>query len=156
LANRLAALALLALAAAAILAGCGGGSGVQDGATVHVYVAASLCPEVQRELGGTGKVGDVQLRVLCLQNSAKDGGGVDLATQGANARRATEDSTAVAFLEASGPGAKFASPIVEGAGLAFVETDSGANGIEQVEKAIDLAGDSGSLRAELSKALARG
>jgi hypothetical protein len=127
---------------------------VKSGATVRAYVAASLCPEVQRELASGGKVGEVKLVVVCLRGP-RSGTQVDLATQGANARRATEDSTAVAFLETNGPGAKFAAPIVEGAGLAFVETDSGTNGIEQVEQAIDQAGDSGSLREEVSKALGR-
>jgi hypothetical protein len=150
-----AALALSALVSAALLAGCGGGSGVETGATVHVYVAAQLCPEAQRELaGGGGRAGDVRLRVVCLRGS-HTGGRVDLATQGADARRATEDSTAIAFVEAVGPAAKFAAPIVEGAGLAFLETSSGTNATEQVERAVGEAGD-GSLREEVAQALAGG
>ena len=147
-------LAALALAASALaLAGCGGGGGAEVGSTVHVYVAAPLCAEAKRELSGGGAdAGEVRLRAVCLQGP-RQGGKLDLATQGANARRATEDSTAVAFVETNGPGAKFTTTIVEGAGLAFVESDSGTNAVELVERALGEAGDSGSLRQEVAKAL---
>jgi hypothetical protein len=140
-------------AAVSALAGCGGGGGAEVGSTVHLYVAAPLCAEAKRELeGGGGEAGEVRLRAICLKGPRR-GGKLDLATQGANARRATEDSTAVAFVEANGPAAKFTTTIVEGAGLAFLETGSGANAAEQVERALGEAGDSGSLREEVAKAL---
>jgi hypothetical protein len=144
--------AALVVLAAAAFAGCGGGGGAEVGAAVHLYVAAQLCPEARRELSGGSEAGEVELRVVCLQ-APRAGGRLDLATQGANARRATEDSTAIAFVEANGPAAKWAQPIVEGAGLAFLETGSGANAVERVERALGEAGDAGSLRDEVAKAL---
>ncbi|MGV1049539.1 MAG: hypothetical protein ACOYD4_13575 [Solirubrobacterales bacterium] len=149
---RLAALLALALSGLAVGAGCGEGDGVAAGATVNVYVAAPLCAEARgavRRAGG--EAGDVRVRVVCL---AQDEGGdrVDLVAAGANARRASEDSTTVAFLEADGPAARFAQTIVEGAGVAWVETDSGATATDQVLEAIEESG-SGSLRDQVRRNL---
>jgi hypothetical protein len=150
-----AALAALALAA---IAGCGESEGVAAEATVHVYVAADLCPGAREALGsGEGRAGDVRVRALCLgpvvSGGAGAGGGIDLAAQGANARRATEDSTAVAFVEAKGKPAEFARPIVEEAGIAFVEAGDGAAAMERVLKAIEEAGTSGTLRTKVRDSL---
>jgi hypothetical protein len=81
------------------------------------------------------------------------GGRIDLATQGANARRASEDSTAVAFVEAKGKPAEFARPIVEAAGIAFVEAAAGGPAMERVLSAVADAGTSGSLREKVREAL---
>lgn len=132
-------LCLGAIAAAAV--GCGEG-GAASGATVSVYVAAPLCREargvLQRE---GGKAGDLRVRTACLPPT-ESGGHVDLAQTGANARRATEDSTSVAYLESSGPGAKFSQPIVESATLAWLETNSGSTAMHRVLSALREAGSS--------------
>jgi hypothetical protein len=145
-----AALALLALAA---VAGCGGSGGVASGATVDVYVSAGLCPGAREALSGAdGKAGEVRVRALCLQ-PVVGGRRIDLAAQGANARRATQDSTAVAFVEAKGKPAGFAQPIVEEAGIAFVLGSSGAAAMERVLRAVADAGTSGSMREKVHDAL---
>ncbi|HEY1854797.1 MAG TPA: hypothetical protein VGG40_09445 [Solirubrobacterales bacterium] len=145
--------ALLALVALVVVAGCGGSEGVAVGATVDVYVSARLCPGAREALSrDEGRAGDVQVRVICLR-PVTAGGKIDLAGQGANARRATQDSTAVAFVEAKGKPAEFARPIVEEAGIAFVVATSGEAAMERVLKAVADAGTSGSLRSKVSNAL---
>jgi hypothetical protein len=145
-----AALALLALAA---VAGCGGSGGAAAGATVDVYVSAGLCPGAREALSREGAgAGEVEVRALCLQ-PVVSGKRIDLATQGANARRATQDSTAVAFLEAKGKPAEFAQPIVAEAGIAFVLAGSGEAAMEWVLRAVADAGSSGSLREKVRQAL---
>ena len=100
----------------AVLAGCGEASGVEEGATVTAYVAAPLCAEAKQELERRGaKAGELRVRVFCLEVTAPQEGpagrrGIDLATVGANARRATEDSTAVGYLEAAGAPRPFLPP----------------------------------------------
>lgn len=145
-----AALALLALAAA----GCGGG-GAEPGATVDVYVAAGLCQGARGALGGeSGQAGELEVRALCLAPARSGAGGrIDLARQGANARRASEDSAAVAFLEAPGKAAEFARPIVAEAGIAFLTARSGAAAMERVLRAVADAGSGGSLREKVRDAL---
>lgn len=147
-----AALVLLALTA---VVGCGSGSGVEEGASVHVYVGSELCPEARDPLvAAKGKAGEVEVRLVCLRPVTAAGTGrINLATQGANARRASEDSAAVAFLEAPGKASEFAAPIVEEAGIAFVEAAKGAAGMERVLKAIEEAGASGSPREKVRDAL---
>jgi hypothetical protein len=149
--------ALAAALALVGIAGCGEGEGVAAGATVHVYVAADLCAGAREALGREeGKAGEVEVRALCLQpvvSGGAGGGRIDLATQGANARRASEDSTAVAFVEAKGKPAEFARPIVEEAGIAFVEAGDGEAAMERVLKAIEEAGTSGTLRTKVRDAL---
>jgi hypothetical protein len=141
--------ALLALMLVAI--GCGGG-GVSPGATVSVYVVAPLCKGVERELRQEGgEAGEVEVRAVCL--SPTDAGGrADLATAGANARRATEDSASVAFIEAPGPAAKFSRSIVEAAEIAWLKTDSGAIAMRRVLTALG-ASDSSSPREAVRDAV---
>lgn len=148
-----AALALAALAAA--LAGCGGSGGVATGATVDVYVSAGLCPGAREALSrADGKAGELRVRALCLRPATGAGAEkIDLATQGANARRATENSATVAFVEGQGPAARFARPIVEEAGIAFLEAGSGEAAMERVLRAIADAGGSGSLREKVRSEL---
>ena len=147
-----AALTLLALAAAA---GCGSGGGVEEGASVHVYVGFPLCQQAREPLSAAkGRAGEVEVRMVCLRPATGAGEArIDLARQGANARRASEDSAAVAFLEAPGKPAEFAAPIVEQAGIAFVEASDGAAGMERVLRAIEEAGSSGSPREKVRDAL---
>lgn len=133
-------LAALALCGALAI-GCGEG-GVAEGATVSVYVAAPLCQAAERELQREGgEAGEVEVRAVCLP-AVEAKGRADLATAGANARRATEDSTSVAFLEAPGPAAKFSQSIVEAAGIAWVKTDSGSAAMRPILSALDEVGSS--------------
>jgi len=132
---------LLLFAAAVVGTGCGEG-GTANGATVSVYTAAPLCAEAQRELAKAGGKGDdLKVRAVCLA-PVETKRGADLAAAGANARRATEDSTAVAFLEAPGSAAKFSQPIVETADVAWVETNSGTTAMHRVLKALEERGSS--------------
>lgn len=146
------ALALAALALASVVSGCGEGEGVAAGATVRAYVGAPLCAGAKRELARTGgKAGDVRVQAVCLAD-AEEGGRLDLATIGVDARRATEDSTAIAFLEAPGPSNRFAQPIVEEAGIAWTTGSSGAKAMRQILHAVAEAGSS-SLRDSVREAL---
>jgi hypothetical protein len=129
------------------VAGCGESEGVADGATATVYAAAPLCAEAKRELArGDGKAGNVQLRVVCL-SSAESPNKLKLATIGANARRATEDSTAIGYIgEPTRAASRFSEPILESAGIAQLTETSGAAAMKKLLKAVTEAGSSGSLR----------
>lgn len=150
--------AVLALAAllGAALAGCGGAEGVAGGATVTAYVVPPLCAEAERELAREqGQAGDLRVKAVCLP-SVESHGTLKLATVGANARSATEDSTAVAFLEAPGKASRFAHPILETAEIPWLASGSGKLAMSRLLRAIDDAGASGSLRAALSSELQGG
>lgn len=150
-------LALCSLCAAlAALAGCGGG-GAEAGATVSVYVAAPLCPAAQHELRSAGaRAGDLRVRAVCLA-AERSNGRLDLAVVGGNARRASEDSSAVAYLEADDPAAaQFAEPIVESAGIASFRAASGAVAMRRVLTALRDSEGSGSLRSSVRDDLLRG
>jgi hypothetical protein len=149
-----AALVLLALATGAV--GCGGDEGVAAGATVRVYVSGSACPAAKRELARVGgRAGDVHISAVCLA-ATKAGGRPDLAAIGADARRASEDSAAIAYLEAPDPAAaRFAQPILESAGIGWIESRSGAAAMRRVLRAVDEA-DSGSLRDKVRANLEAG
>jgi D-alanyl-D-alanine carboxypeptidase len=143
------ALALLALGVGAT--GCGE-AGVSSGATVHAYVGAPLCAGAKRELAKHGaEAGDVRVRMLCLV-PVNPGGRLDLATIGANARRATEDSTAIAYAEPPGPANRFSRTILEEAGIAWTTATSGATAMRRIIDAVSEAG-SGSLRDKVREAL---
>jgi hypothetical protein len=92
------------------------------------------------------------VKAVCLP-PVESQGQLQLATVGANARRATEDSTAVAFLEAPGRAGPFAHPILETAEIPWIVTSSGKAAIAQLLQAIDRAGSSGFLRASVSEEL---
>jgi hypothetical protein len=125
---------------------------VSSGATVRVYVGAPLCAGAKRELSRrSGQAGEVHVDAVCLAES-RLGAGLDLATVGANARRATEDSTAVAYVEADGPANRFSRPIVEAAGIAWTSASSGAGAIRQILHVV-AAADLGSLRDSVREAL---
>jgi hypothetical protein len=133
---------VLAAAGLAVgLAGCGGGDA--SGATVSVYVAAPLCAAAKSELAGHGaNAGHFKIAVRCLAPSERGGRGVDLATTGSNSRRATEDTSAVATLEAPGPGNKFSRPVLESAGISLVTSASGRKGMKRIVEAVESAGSS--------------
>jgi hypothetical protein len=134
-------------------AGCGEGEGVAEDATVTAYVDAPLCAGAEQELvRAGGRAGSLNVRAVCLP-SATEGRKLSLATLGANARRATEDSTAVAFLEAPDPrAARFTHPILEIAEIPWLTSSSGKSAMANLLKLIEASG-SGSLRSSLQDKL---
>src|ERR1700710_2572733 len=133
-------------------AGCGGESGVSAGASVAAYVEAPLCAGARRALAQRdGKAGEVRVRAVCLA-PADAGERVDLATIGANARRATQASASVAYIEAPVE-PSFSRPIVESASIAVIRASSGAVAMDRLLKAVGESGTSGSLRESVREAL---
>jgi hypothetical protein len=135
------------------LAGCGSSTGVSEDATVAAYVEASLCAGAKQELAKHDwHAGDLRVRAICL-SPATGAKKLSLATLGANARQATEDSTTVAYLEAPEPRAsRFVHPILETAEVPWISEDSGAAAARRLIELIESA-DSGSLRKSLREAL---
>jgi hypothetical protein len=117
-------------------------------------VAAPLCAGAKRELAREGgKAGDVQLRVVCLPN-AESSQKLELATIGANARRATEDSTAVGYIgEPTRAASRFSEPILESAGIAQLTETSGAAAMKKLLNAVTEASSSGPLRESVNDEL---
>jgi hypothetical protein len=128
-------------------AGCGEG-GAEEGARLNVYVSAPLsgaeaevgrqiCDEARQEARRGREPGGFELRVVCLDAAGPEGRWT-LAQVGANARRATEDSTAVAYLPEPERAARRQSlPIVEAAGIAELGELSGKEAVAQVAAAIE-------------------
>jgi hypothetical protein len=135
------------------VAGCGEEEGVAEGATVTAYVVEPLCVEAERELERQhGRAGELRARAVCLPNP-RSSQKLDLARIGANARSATEDSTAVAYVEALDPPAnRFSEPILETAEIAAIYESSGKAAMARLLRAIE-ASDSGSLRKSVGEAL---
>ncbi|MEZ5077811.1 MAG: hypothetical protein R2725_10235 [Solirubrobacterales bacterium] len=145
------------LVAAAAIAGCGG-EGAEDGALVDVYVSAGLCAEARSELARAGgEAGSLRVRAVCLAAERRDGR-LDLATVGANARRASEDSTAVAYLLPRDPEvARFATPILAAAEIPWITARSGETAMSRTLRAIESAANtSSSLRSAVSESLEPG
>jgi hypothetical protein len=133
---------LVAAVLGLVVSGCGGGDA--SGAPVSVYVAAPLCAGAKAELASHGaRAGHFTVAVRCLAPSGRAGGGVDLATDGSNSRRATSDTSAVATLEPPGPGTKFTRAILESAEIPLVTSSSAASGMKRIVKAVEGAGSSG-------------
>jgi hypothetical protein len=133
------------------LAACGGGD--SQGATVSVYAGAPLCKAAKAELATHGaSAGHFKIAARCLAPSEKAGGGVDLATDGSNARRATSDTSAVATLESPGPGNKFSRSILESAGIPLLTSSSGSKAMKSVIEAVESAGSS-SVRGKVRETL---
>ena len=138
----LVALLLVVLAAS----GCGE-EGAAGGATVTVYVSAPLrgaeaeagrrlCDEAREQADQGRGEEDLRLRVVCLDASEGDRAW-SLAQVGANARRATEDSTAVAYVGEPDPEARRQSrPIVDAAGIAQLGGMTGREAVAAVRAAI--------------------
>lgn len=148
------ALVLLGLA----IAGCRGGEGAAAGATVRIYVVTPLCEGAEAALAAAGgEAGDLEVRAVCLppvEAAALGSTRLRLARIGANARRATQDSSAVAFVEKPGRANSFAAPIVDEADLAFVKSSSGERAMRSVLSALEAADtSSGSVRDEVRQAL---
>jgi hypothetical protein len=148
-----AATSLLSVVLLIAVAGCGGGEGVASGATVTAYVVRPLCAEAEGELEREkGRAGDLRVNAVCLP-PVESHRRLKLSVIGANARRATEDSTAIAFLEPLGKSGSFSHPILETAEIPWVASSSGKTAMAQLLKAIDRAGSSDSLRSSLSDEL---
>jgi hypothetical protein len=144
---------LTTVALLAAVSGCGGAEGVEAGATVTAYVVPPLCAGAESELRGKGgSAGDVRVEAVCLP-TVQSGKQLDLTAVGADARRATEDSTTVAYLEPPGPAARFTHPILESAEIPWIVSSSGKAAMTQLLRAIDGASSSGSLRASVSDQL---
>ena len=150
MARRLALASLTAVLALGV-GGCGDG-GVSSGATLRVYVAAPLCAGAQHELAAQGgRAGDLKVKAVCLPGAERRSR-LDLAAIGAGARRATEDSTAIAYLEPPVPANRFSQTIVEESGIAWIKASSGASAMDRILSAIAEA-DSGSVRDKVREAL---
>ncbi|HEX6204333.1 MAG TPA: hypothetical protein VFZ29_00810 [Solirubrobacterales bacterium] len=144
---RLLPFAIAALAAAGLMTGCGKG-GAEEGARLNVYVSAPLsgaeaevgrkvCDEARQAVRRAGEPGGFELGVVCLDAAGPEGRWT-LAQVGANARRATEDSTAVAYLAEPEPAARRQSlPIVEAAGIAELGGLSGKEAVAKVATALE-------------------
>jgi hypothetical protein len=124
-----------------------GEEGADEGAALTVYVSAPLrgseapegrrlCAEARETARLEGPAGGHELRVVCLDASGEEGRWT-LAQVGANARRATEDSAAVAYIGEPDPAARRQSrPIVEAAEM--VEFGNGGReAIEEVHAALE-------------------
>lgn len=145
---------LAAVLATAVVAGCGEDSGTADDAIVTAYVEAPLCAEAEKQLARHGgKAGDLAVRISCLPQVRKDGK-LDLSQIGANARRATEDSSSIAYLaEPDRRANSFSLPILEEADVPQLTTSSGAEAISQLLRAIEEADEAGSLREAVAEEL---
>lgn len=98
-----------------------------------VYAGASACGPAGSELTRAGReAGSVRVRLVCAAPVESGGGGLDLAAAGADARRAVEDSRAVAYLEAPGPAVGFMRPILDEAEVALIVDDSGRGAMATV------------------------
>jgi hypothetical protein len=130
-------------------AGCGAPEGVEEGATVSIYVSDALCGEAKREIDRQGsRVGAVRLRTICVEDGSR------LAAIGAAARRATEDSASVAYIGTPDPTAvRFSEPILEEAGIARISASSGDAGAARLLRALRRADTSESLRESLLEEL---
>jgi branched-chain amino acid transport system substrate-binding protein len=132
--------------ALAVIAGGCGEEGAAEGAELTVYVSAPLqgaeaqqgkrlCDEA-REQVAQAREGDYELRVVCLNASGQDGSWT-LAKVGSNARRATEDSTTVAYLgEPDRAARRQSQPIVEAAEIAALGGIGGREAISTVTAAL--------------------
>ncbi len=89
------------------------------------------------------------MRAVCVEDGGQ-GGGSRLAAIGAAARRASEDSSSVAYIGTSDPVAvRFSEPILEEAGIVRISASSGSSGVARLLRALRRADTSGSLRETL-------
>jgi hypothetical protein len=146
-------LALIAAALLLLAVGCGD-EGVAEDATVSVYVSDPLCADAKRELvRNDNRVGDLRVRAVCADD-ARRAGESRLAAIGAAARRATEDSSSVAYVGTTEPVARrFSEPILEEADIPRISSDSGEASMARLLRALQRADESGSLRESLAEEL---
>jgi hypothetical protein len=100
-----------------------------------------LCAEAEKELAWHGgQAGDVRIRVTCLPRAESDGE-LDLAAVGANARRATEDSSAIAYIgERTKAATRFSEPILEAAGIRQLSDMSGTQAMRKLLRTFEEEG----------------
>jgi hypothetical protein len=113
---------------------------------VTVYAGVAYCHLARRTLENEGgRVGSVGVRVHCLPSTEK-AGVYDLTQIGANARRATEDSTTVAYIGEPEPRAtRFSETILEEAGIAQLSNMNGSQAMQKILEALrqaDMGSDS--------------
>ncbi len=159
-----AALCALVLLVAGV-AGCGEDEGVADGGKVRAYVEGSACGKgtyvaLVQNAGGDA----VGVEFVCLPAARGPelgqgvGGGrqIDLATAGANARRASEDSATIAYIAPADPGVgRFTHPILEAAGIGWITAETRRDAMRQISKLV-LEADLSSLRADVREGLGQG
>jgi hypothetical protein len=139
-----------------LAAGCGEDDGLGEGATATVYAGAAYCRLAGQALENEGgQAGSVRVRVHCLPATER-AGTYDLAQIGANARRAAEDATTVAYIGEPEPHAtRFLETILEEAGIAQLAPTNGSRGMHWVLRALREADvGSESLREAVSGRLA--
>lgn len=147
-----------------LLGGCGG-EGVASGATVRVYASQPLsgpeaaagkrfCADAANELGRAGaRAGEVRLKLVCLDDTGGSGRW-RLAAVGVNARRASQDSTTIAYLgEPQAVAARFSLPILEAAGIGRLQGGSGQAAMASVLRAVSDAGGAEDLRGDVRTSL---
>jgi hypothetical protein len=145
--------------------GCGGGQGVDEDAVVSVYVSAPLsgeragqgrrmCAEARRALAAAdARIDAPRVRVICLDDT---GGGVrwSLAAVGANARSASEDSAAIAYIGEPDPAAaRFSRPILESAGIPQLAGGPVGTAMARLLRAVRRADEGVGLREAVSDQL---
>jgi branched-chain amino acid transport system substrate-binding protein len=108
---------------------------------VTVYASSAACTGAKRELARQGdRAGALRVEVACLP-AVRRKGRLDLAAIGANARRAAEDSTSVAYIgEASASATRFSRTILEEAGIAQLPQVPGDIAMRKVLAAVGSAG----------------
>lgn len=93
------------------------------------------------------------MRLVCVSDG-EHGKAWALAAVGANARRASEDSTTVAYIADQDPtAAEFSRSILDEAGITQLSGQPGAAAMHQLLQAIEDAGSSSNLRASVHKSL---
>ncbi len=139
---------------AVALAGCGEAGGIAEGATVSVYAASPSCAGAGRALRRHGeRDGEARVRLVCVSDG-EHGRAWTLAAVGANARRASEDSTTVAYIADRNPtAAEFSRSILEEAGITQLQGQPGAVAMHQLLTTIEDAGSSSNLRQSVNKSL---
>jgi hypothetical protein len=122
---------------------------------VTVYASSTACAGAKRELARRGtRAATLRVALVCLP-AVRRGGRLDLAAIGANARRAAQDSTAVAYIgEAQAAATRFSQTILEEAGIAHLAQASGGAAMRRVLIAVeDGAGSSRGVREEVRNRL---
>lgn len=136
----------------AAVAGCGGdGPPDSDAALPSIYATPPLCAGAKRAFDANPQPGGEPVSLVCLDYLISDH---SLASIGAGARRATENSATIAYLgEPDRKSVDFARPILEAAGIGSVDSRDGEAAMKAVLAAVrESAGDDdlrGSVRAQL-------
>jgi hypothetical protein len=96
------------------------------------------------------------VRLVCVRDGEADKAWT-LAAVGANARRASEDSTTVAYIADQDPtAAEFSGSILDEAEITQLSGQPGAVAMHKLLTAVEDAGGSSNLRASVNKSLGNG